>query len=140
MAGTYVDTYSKRYATHKWVWWTERDAIGIAKFDPVAEKFYSPSADQHGKKITLFYYKKATKFTEPSDTTNFSWSATSDFPGQFHDYIVAKAIALGYEKKPEQLQLALYFHEKFEKGVREGRNYAYRARAGTVKYIKPVDF
>ena len=55
MAGTYVDNYSKRYATNKWVWWTERDAIGIAKYDPVAEKFYSPDADQHGKKITLFY-------------------------------------------------------------------------------------
>jgi hypothetical protein len=24
--------------------------------------------------------------------------------------------------------------------VREGRNYAYRARAGTVKYVKPVSF
>ena len=46
MAGTYVDNYSKRYATNKWVWWTERDAIGIAKYDPVAEKFYSPDADQ----------------------------------------------------------------------------------------------
>ena len=57
-----------------------------------------------------------------------------------HRVIVAKAIALGYEKKPEQLPLAQYFHEKFEKGVREGRNYAYRARAGTVKYVKPVSF
>ena len=49
----YVDNYNKRYATHKWTWWTERDAIGIAKYDPTAEN--------HGKKITLFYYKKATK-------------------------------------------------------------------------------
>jgi hypothetical protein len=34
----------------------------------------------------------------------------------------------------------MYFHEKFEKGIKEGRAYAYRARAGTVKYIKSVDF
>ena len=139
MAGTYVDNWSNKYATNQWVWWTERDAVGIAKFNPNSERFTSPAAAQDGKKITLFYYKKATSFTEPS-SNSFSWTATSDFPGQFHDYIVAKAIELGYEKKPEQLQLALYFHEKFEKGVREGRNYAYRARAGTVKYIKPVDF
>ena len=66
MAGTYVDNYSKRYATNKWVWWTERDAIGIAKYDPAAEKFYTADADQHGKTITLFYYKKAAAFTEPS--------------------------------------------------------------------------
>ena len=135
----YVDNYNKRYATHKWTWWTERDAIGIAQYDPTAEQFYSPTAENHGKKISLFYYKKATKFTEPNDN-NFSWTAESEFPGQFHDYLVAKAIALGYEKKPNQLDVATYFHSKFEKGVREGRNYAYRARAGTVKYIKPVDF
>ena len=141
MAGTYVDNHSKKYATTKWVWWTERDSIGIAKYDPNSEKFSSPGSSQNNKKITLFYYKKATAFTEPSSTSPaFSWTATSDFPGQFHDYIVAKATALGYERKPEQLQLAMYFHEKFEKGVREGKAYAYRARAGSVKYIKPVDF
>jgi len=125
--------------TSKWVWWTERDAIGIAKYNTTTEKFSSPSVDQNGKKITLFYYKKATAFTEPS-SNSFSWTATSDIPSQFHDYLVSKATALGYEKKPEQLQLAMYFHEKFEKGIKEGRAYAYRARAGTVKYIKPVDF
>jgi len=139
MAGTYVDNWSNKYATNKWVWWTERDAVGIAKFNPNSERFSSPGSSQNGKKITLFYYKKATAFTEPS-SGSFSWTATSDFPGQFHDYLVAKAIALGYEKKPQQIPLAQYFHEKFEKGVREGRKYAYRARAGTVKYIKPVDF
>ena len=139
MAGTYVDNWSNKYSSNQWVWWTERDAVGIAKFNPNSERFNSPGADQDGKKITLFYYKKATAFTEPS-SNSFSWTATSDFPGQFHDYIVAKAIALGYEKKPEQLQLAMYFHEKFEKGVKEGRKFAYRARAGTVKYIKPVSF
>jgi len=139
MAGAYVDNWSSKYSSNQWVWWTERDAVGIAKFNPNSERFNSPGSDQNGKKITLFYYKKATSFTEPS-SSQFSWTATSDFPGQFHDYIVAKAIALGYERKPEQLQLAMYFHEKFEKGVKEGRNYAYRARAGTVKYIKPVSF
>ena len=139
MAGTYVDNWSNKYSSNQWVWWTERDAVGIAKFNPNSERFNSPGADQDGKKITLFYYKKATAFTEPS-SNSFSWTATSDFPGQFHDYIVAKAIALGCEKKPEQLQLAMYFHEKFEKGVKEGRKFAYRARAGTVKYIKPVSF
>ena len=30
--------------------------------------------------------------------------------------------------------------KKFEKGIKEGRAYAYRARAGTVKYIKSIDF
>ena len=145
MAGTYVDNWSNKYATNQWVWWTERDAVGIEKFNPNTEKFASPGSAEDGKKITLFYYKKADLFKEPSavdseGASTFSWSATSNFPGQFHDYLVAKAIALGYEKKPEGLQLAQYFNEKFEKGVREGRAYAYRARAGTVKYVKPVDF
>ena len=34
MAGTYVDNWSNKYATNQWVWWTERDAVGIAKFNP----------------------------------------------------------------------------------------------------------
>tara|TARA_R110000824_G_scaffold282076_2_gene470376 strand:+ start:954 stop:1364 length:411 start_codon:yes stop_codon:yes gene_type:complete len=132
---------------NKWVWWTERDSIAIAKYNTSSEKFTSPGTSEVDKKITIFYYKKADLFKLPGDLNEaspynslFSWTATSNFPGQFHDYIVAKATALGYERKPEQLQLAIYFHEKFEKGVREGKAYAYRARAGSVKYIKPVDF
>lgn len=139
MAGTYVDSWKGSYSTTQWVWWTERDAIGVAKYNSGNERFTSASADENGKKITLFYYKKASDFVEPSSAT-FSWTAISELSSQFHDYIVSKAIALGYERKPEQLQLAMYFHEKFEKGIKEGRAYAYRARAGTVKYIKSVDF
>tara|TARA_R110000824_G_scaffold111129_7_gene259426 strand:+ start:97 stop:516 length:420 start_codon:yes stop_codon:yes gene_type:complete len=139
MAGTYADNWKGSHATTQWVWWTERDAIGVAKYNSGSERFTSAGSDQAGKKITLFYYKKASQFTEPS-SNSFSWAAVSDFPSQFHDYIVSKAVALGYERKPEQLQLAMYFHEKFEKGVKEGRAYAYRARTGTVKYIKSVDF
>ena len=50
----------------------------------------------------------------PGNDNSFSWTAESEFPGQFHDYLVAKAIALGYEKKPNQLDVASYFHSKFE--------------------------
>ena len=39
MAGTYVDNWSNKYATNQWVWWTERDAIGIAKYDEGNTKF-----------------------------------------------------------------------------------------------------
>ena len=73
MAGTYVDNWSNKYATNQWVWWTERDAVGIAKFNPTSERFTSPAAAQNGKKITLFYYKKATSFTEPN-SGSFSWT------------------------------------------------------------------
>lgn len=139
MAGTYIDNWKGAHSTTQWVWWTERDAIGIAKYNPSNEKFTSASVDENDKKITLFYYKKASDFEEPS-SDNFSWTATSELSSQFHDYIVSKAIALGYERKPDQLQLAMYFHDKFEKGIKEGRAYAYRARAGTVKYIKSIDF
>ncbi len=68
-------------------------------------------------------------------------SQQSEIPEQFHDHLVDKAIQLGYEKQGGTgLQSAQYFGSKFEKGVRDGRAYAYRARTGPVKYIKPVDF
>jgi hypothetical protein len=153
----------------QWVYWTERGALWIAEYDPVTQEFSSPGVDESDKKIHLFYYKKAepfklagesvenrsldsnTKYLQVAvtgDTGNYSIATgdgyldeISEIPEQFHEYLVDKAIQIGYEKKGAQgIQMAQYFSSKFEKGVRDGRAYAYRARTGPVKYIKPIDY
>ena len=43
----------------------------------------------------------------------------SELPEQFHQFLVDKAIQLGYEQKPEMIQMAGYFNQKFEKGIKE---------------------
>ena len=126
----------------QWVWWTERGAIWVAYYDDSKvdnEKFTSPTADIAGKTITVFYYKKSDHFNLPSASDDWE-SQIPEIPEQFHDALVNKAIAIGYEKSPQGIQMAQYFNGKFEDDVKNGRKYAYRARTGTFKTINPTDF
>ena len=43
-------------------------------------------------------------------------------------YLVDKAIQLGYETKPDMIAMAPYFEKKFEKGIKEGKSFANRGR------------
>ena len=52
----------------------------------------------------------------------------SELPTQFHQYLVDKAIQLGYETKPDMIAMAPYFEKKFEKGIKEGKTFANRGR------------
>ena len=126
----------------QWVWWTERGAIWIGYYDETKteeDQFASPDSSIAGKLITVFYYKKSDHFDLPSASDAWE-SQTPDIPEQFHDALVNKAIAIGYEKSPEGLQMAQYFNNKFEDDVKNGRKYAYRARTGTFKEIAQQDF
>lgn len=153
----------------QWVYWTERGALWIAEYDPATKEFTSPGTEEAALKIHLFYYKKSEPFKLAGESVenrsldadskylgvavtgssgNYSIAdgtgyldQVSEIPEQFHEYLVDKAIQTGYEKKGAQgIQMAQYFSSKFEKGVRDGRAYAYRARTGPVKYIKPIDY
>lgn len=74
-------------------------------------------------------------------SANSTWGDQEpNFPAQFHDALVNKAIALGYERNKDTLQLAQYFNGKFEDDVKNGRKYAYRGRLGTFRTINSVDF
>ena len=64
----------------------------------------------------------------------------SEIPKQFHQYIVDKAIQLGYETKPEMIQMAPYFEKKFEKGIKEGKSFANRGRISGMRTVKQTSF
>tara|TARA_R100000406_G_scaffold75408_1_gene55840 strand:- start:671 stop:1066 length:396 start_codon:yes stop_codon:yes gene_type:complete len=126
----------------QWVWWTERGAIWIGYYDENKtdeEQFTSPDDTVAGKDITVFYYKKSDHFTLPSASDAWE-SQVPEIPEQFHDALVNKAIAIGYEKSPEGIPMAQYFNGKFEDDVKNGRKYAYRGRTGTFKEIGATDF
>ena len=126
----------------EWVWWTEEGSILLGYYDESkteAEQFVSPDSTIAGQSLTLFYNKKAKHFDIPSQSRNWQ-EQVPEIPEQFHDALVNKAIALGYERKPETLQLAQYFNGKFEDDVKNGRKYAYRGRLGTFRTINSVDF
>ena len=125
----------------RWVYWIERDGIGIAKYNPVAtrnnDEFTSP---EDARDVYLYYYKKAAHYTLPSVNATTWESETHEMPSQFHQHLVEKAIAMGYELKPNGLGQAQYFEAKYEAGVRRGRKFAYRGRTSTIKQISPTDY
>lgn len=149
----------------QFVWWTERGAIWIAKYNPTnpdATRFTSPT--DSSKDVHIFYYQKADPFKfegqsvddrsvvggqyleAPITGTSGDFKVgsaflnqRSDIPEQFHEYLVDRAIQLGHEKKG-RLDLAQYYNAKFEKGVKLGKRFAYRARSGQPLNINPVDF
>ena len=64
----------------------------------------------------------------------------SEIPEQFHEALVARVIANGYERNAETIKLASYFLSKYEAGVREAKKYSRRGRDGSQISIKSVDY
>ena len=124
-------------AHSRYVWWTERDSIGIAKYDAINATFASP--DQDDLTATIYYYKRADRISEPSASDGWATEENEILP-QFHEHLVEKAIQYGYEMKPEGIGQAQYFGAKFDLGVKRGRKFAYRGRTGTIKMTSPTDY
>ena len=136
-----MPNYNQIYnrTTKQYVWWIERDSIGISLYDPMASEvnqFLSPSAV---RTVTLFYYKKADHFNT-LDSASSAMTETSELPTQFHQYLVDKVIQMGYEQKTDEIQKALYFEHKFERGIREGKTFKSRGRISGATTIKQHGF
>lgn len=141
--GHYEKLNSRQTKQH--VYWVERDSIGIALYDASKsdkELFTSVAA---AYTITLFYHKKALHFGVDSSGTSTLNTTTlmsedSELPTQFHQYLVDKAISMGYETKPDMIQMAPYFDSKFEKGIKEGKTFANRGRISGRRRIVQHNF
>lgn len=136
-----MTNYNKIYSrtAKQYVWWIERDSIGLAEYDPLEEEknlFTSPDAVYA---ITLFYYKKADHFLT-LDAGASALTEQSELPTQFHQYIVDKAIQYGYEEKPDMLQHALYYERRFERGIKEGKSFSNRGRISGISSVKQHGF
>ena len=132
-----MPNYSRVYTrtTKQHVWWIERDSIGIALYDPlksVKERFTSVD---DALTITLFYHKKADHFNT-LDSGSSAMTEQSEIPSQFHQYLVDRAVQLGYETKPEEIVMAPYFEKKWEKGIKEGKMFANRGRISGMREIR----
>tara|TARA_R110000782_G_scaffold2252_1_gene8781 strand:+ start:547 stop:948 length:402 start_codon:yes stop_codon:yes gene_type:complete len=127
------------------VYWIERDSIGIALYDPNTTDVDRFTSLTEVLQVTLYYHKKALHFgvNQAGDSTMNTtglMSEDSELPTQFHQYIVDKAIQLGYEQKPEAIQLATYFERKFEKGVKEGKTFANRNRITGMRHVSQTSY
>ncbi len=143
MSNNYSRLYNQSITQN--VWWIERDSIGIAFYDPMASEVDKFKSLTEVLQVTLYYHKKALHFGVTLDSNGLEistmettglMSEDSELPTQFHQYLVDKAIQLGYEQKPEAIQLATYFERKFEKGVKEGKTFANRNRITGMRQVK----
>tara|TARA_R100000781_G_scaffold80886_1_gene49900 strand:+ start:527 stop:1003 length:477 start_codon:yes stop_codon:yes gene_type:complete len=151
--------------TSQWLYWLERGALLLAYYDESTDKF--TSASEAGKKVTIFYIGRPDKFLlsgevptrdgwgandtylkvslnadiEMTDASFWGQDISEEVPPQFHEALIARVIANGYERQAETLQLASYFLNKYEAGVKEARKYSFRGKDGSPLYsIRPTDF
>ena len=152
----------------QWLWWTERDSVLLAYYDASTDKF--TSITEAGKKVNLLYIQRPDKFLVPGEAperdgfTPFATSSTTgtylgteldsntkvtdttyllqecEIPEQFHEALIQRVIANGYERKAETIPLSQHFHMKYEQGLNQAKNYSYRGRDGSKQVISPMDF
>jgi hypothetical protein len=145
----------------QWLWWVERDSILLAYYSSTTDTFTSPT--EADKKVTLFYIQRPDKFlleNEAPERDGFSgtdvylgvdlaagvmteagfWDQECEIPEQFHEALVARVIGNGFERRAETLQLATYFLNKYNAGVKEAKKYSYRGRDGSIITPQPQAF
>ena len=122
---------------HK-VYWIERDSIGLSEYDSTRTGKNAYTSLTSALTVTLFYYKKATHFNTLDNNT--AMTEQSEIPLQFHQYLVDRVVQLGYKQKPEMIQMAPYFEQKFVKGIKEGKMFANRGRVSGIRHVKQSSF
>jgi hypothetical protein len=152
------------------LWWTERDSVLIAYYDSTTGKFNSPtvvkqinllyiqrpdkflvpgeSPERDGfttattSAVTGAYLGTELAGTDLAPTMQTTQYLTQDceIPEQFHEALVNRVIANGYERKVETLPLSNHYMQKYEIGIRKAKAYAFRGRDGSKQTIQPMDF
>ena len=144
----------------QWLWWTERDSLLLAYYSETTDEFTSPS---DVRKVHLLYVQRPDKFLVPGETPErdgFSGTDTylevplasgemtetnylnqvCEIPEQFHEALIARVIANGYERNADTIPLAQHFHMKYEQGVKLCKSYAGKGRDAVYGQLTPIDF
>jgi hypothetical protein len=107
---------------------------GILEIKSVDLRDEDGNADHFGRQIAL-----DGTVTDTTNTTALM-DEQSELPEQFHQYLIDKAIQLGYEQKPEMIQMAPYFEKKFEKGIKEGKAFKNRNRISGMRHVRQSSY
>lgn len=154
----------------QYLWWTERDSVLIAYYDASTDKFSSTQEIKAINLLYIQRPDKFLVPGESPERDGFKTFATSnvdgqylgaelagtdstptmqesqylkqetEIPEQFHEALVNRVIANGYERKVETIPLSQHYMGKYETGVRKAKAYAFRGRDGSRLSMKPMDF
>jgi len=146
----------------QWLWWAERDSVLLAYYNADTDKFTSPTTT--GTLVHLLYIQRPDKFLLSGEVPERDGWAENDLylgvslesnlqildagvmtqeceiPEQFHEALINRVIANGYERQAETIPLAKHFLDKYEFGLKQGRAYSYKGRDGTSVIIQGTDF
>tara|TARA_R100001463_G_scaffold126770_4_gene184620 strand:- start:3919 stop:4410 length:492 start_codon:yes stop_codon:yes gene_type:complete len=154
----------------QYLWWTERDSVLIAYYDSSTGKFNSPTEVKQINLLYIQRPDKFLVPGESPERDGFTTANTSattgaylgtelagtdttptmqesqyldqesEIPEQFHESLVNRVIANGYERKVETLALSNHYMTKYEVGIKKAKAYAFRGRDGSRQTIQPMDF
>jgi alpha-galactosidase len=126
---TYGDTYNKMR------WYTERDRLAIVQVDAKA-KIVDDTYTNIPAGSTVRIY--GAKIAEPFSLTN---EELEELPEQYHEAIVYKAIATGYETPPNlNPEMAMYFKTQYATMVKDAKKWKKLGRVGGFQQLVPKDF
>ena len=125
---TFESTYKKMR------WYVERDRLGLVSLQDdrtSVETQYSnlPS----GAQVRIYGAKIAQHLDAETNTV-------TEIPEQYHEALVWRAVAAGYEIPPNQnLQNSMYFHKMYEDTITRARKWKRKGRLGGWGKIKEND-
>jgi hypothetical protein len=129
MAKTYADTYKKMR------WYSERDRLALVTLNSkatVIDDLYTNLPA--GSTIRIYGAKIADPFTNTNDSL-------TELPEQFHEAIVYKAIANGYETPPNlNPEMASYFKQQYEAKIKSAKKWKKSSRVGGFGQVMAKDF
>ena len=154
----------------QYLWWTERDSVLIAYYDAGTDKFISTTEIKAVNLLYIQRPDKFLVPGETPERDGFTTHASNavdgtylgaelegtdetptmkesdylkqetELPEQFHEALVNRVIANGYERTVETIPLSQHYMAKYEVGVRKAKAYAFRGRDGSRLAMKPMDF
>jgi hypothetical protein len=129
MAKTYNDTYKKMR------WFVERNRMALVTLnDNMTSIDDAYSNVPAGSKVRIYGSKIAQHFDKDNEVL-------PEIPEQYHEAIVYKAIAAGYEIPPNQnFSAAQYFNGYYMDIVKKAKKWKRAGRIGGTKTIIPIDF
>lgn len=109
----------------RYSWWVEDEKIGLVYRDLTnsEDNYSSPSIV---KEVTVGGVFVPNTFVsgDTGSANETGMTEESNIPSEFHEAIVQRAIQRGYETKPEMIQLAIYFGDRYEMCVRRAKRKA----------------
>lgn len=132
---------SEKTTALKYAWWVEDEKLALVYADLTnsEDSYSSPSIVKEVTVGGVFLPDNFVSATTSSTANEAGMEEACTLPEEFHEAIVQKAIEKGYETKPEQIQLAMYYGNKFEMCVKQAKQKA-NTRGIVGASIRLVDF